>query len=104
MNIIKTINDASLQCYVFAKEKLPLVVLGSAMSVLMVSESIAEGVNHLAALKDDVGATFGKGSDMEYYLLLAEGLAGAYGYIKSKNIAVLGGLPVLMMFTHWALK
>ncbi|HCU6014436.1 TPA: conjugal transfer protein TraA, partial [Legionella pneumophila] len=39
-----------------------------------------------------------------YFLLLAEGLAGAYAYIKTKNIAVLAGVPVLMVFTHWALK
>ena len=58
----------------------------------------------MAGLKADVGKTFGAGSDIEYYLYLGEGILTGIGYIKTKNIMLLGGLPVLMLFTHWALK
>ena len=97
-------NNASITCYVYIRCLLPFVLVGFVLSLFMNGSSFAGGVNHLAGLKDDVGATFGAGSDMQYFLLLAEGLAGAYAYTKTKNIAVLAGVPVLMVFTHYALK
>ena len=36
--------------------------------------------------------------------MLFEGIAGAYAYSKTKSIAALVGVPVLMVFTHYALK
>lgn len=104
MKITKVINDLSLKGYVYAQNVIPFVILGFIMFCLIPETSFAEGTNRLAGLKDEVGATFGAKSDVPYFLLLAEGLAGTYAYIKTKNIAVLAGVPVLMVFTHWALK
>ena len=104
MNIATTINNRSLQFYVYARQILPFLIVGFLISLVFCPTSHAAGVNHLSGLKDDVGATFGAGSDMQYYILLFEGIAGAYAYSKTKSIAALVGVPVLMVFTHYALK
>jgi len=97
------LNDLSIKGYLYARQFLPFLMIGIALLCLM-PDSCFAAENRLAGLKSDVGATFGADSDVPYFLLLAEGLAGAYAYIKTKNIAVLAGVPVLMVFTHWALK
>ena len=104
MKVSATINDLSIKCFVYCRQILPFVLLGMFASLIFMHPSHAAGTNHLSGLKDDVSATFGAGSDMQYFLLLAEGIGGAYAYTKTKNIAVLAGVPLLMVFTHWALK
>ncbi|MBA2649865.1 MAG: conjugal transfer protein TraA [Legionella sp.] len=103
MNYRATINDLSIKGYLYARQFFPFLLIAMALICLM-PDSCFASENRLAGLKADVGATFGADSDLPYFLLLAEGLAGAYAYIKTKNIAVLAGVPVLMVFTHWALK
>lgn len=104
MKLIKTLNQTSIKAYVYAQRALPLFTIGFTLASLFSNDAFAAGTNHLSGLKDDVVATFGAGSDMQYFLLLAEGIGGAYAYTKTKNIAVLAGVPLLMVFTHWALK
>lgn len=104
MKISTAINNAGLKFYVFSREVLPFLMLGFVIYCLMSGSGHAEGVNRIAGLKGDVSATFGAGSDMQYFILLGEGLAGAYAYSQTKNIWVLAGVPILMVFTHWALK
>ena len=104
MKIATKINDASLRCYMYARGVLPFLMLGLVMYCFMSNDSFAAGVNRLEGLKGDIGATFGAGSDTEYFLYLAEGLMAGMGFMKTKNIMLLGGLPLLMVFTHWALK
>ena len=70
--------------------------------IFYVSDSHA--TNHLSGLKSDITDTFGAKSDVPYFLLLAEGVVGAMAYIKTKNLMVLAGVPVLMIFTHFALS
>jgi len=98
------LNELSIKAYVMCRDIVPLVIVGFVISCLLTNRGFAEGVNHLAGLRDDVSKTFGAGSDMQYFILLAEGIGGAYAYSKSKNIMVLTGVPILMGFTHWALK
>lgn len=104
MKIATDVNHQCIKWYVQATQVFPFILLGFVVYLLSAGESFAAGTNHLSGLKDDVVATFGAGSDMQYFLLLAEGLGGAYAYTKTKNIAVLAGVPLLMVFTHWALK
>jgi type IV conjugative transfer system pilin TraA len=106
MKIATTMTNLSIKIGLYVQQLMPFIVLGMLINCLFAGTSFAEGggTNHLGSLKADISQTFGKGSDMQYFLLLAEGLAGAYAYIKTKNIVVLGGLPLLMVFTHWALK
>lgn len=104
MKLLKELNQASIKTYVYAQRTLPLLTIGFTLASIFSSDVFAAGTNHLSGLRDDVVATFGAGSDMQYFLLLAEGIGGAYAYTKTKNIAVLAGVPLLMVFTHWALK
>lgn len=104
MKFRTAINDLSLKGYLYSLQFIPLLLLGFALFCLIPDLCFATGVNHLAGLKDEVAATFGAKSDTPYFILLAEGLAGAYAYMKTKNIAVLAGVPVLMIFTNYALK
>lgn len=103
MRYTNTINELSIRGYAYARQLVPFLLIGLAL-LCLAPDSCFAGVNRLSGLKGEVGATFGADSDVPYFLLLAEGLAGAYAYIKTKNIAVLAGVPVLMVFTHWALK
>lgn len=103
MKCSAAINDLSIKGYLYARQFLPFLMIGFALLCLMPEHCFA-AENRLSGLKAEVGATFGAGSDVPYFLMLAEGLAGAYAYIKTKNIAVLAGVPVLMVFTNWALK
>lgn len=103
MNYIAKANDLTIKGYLYTRQLLPFLLIGIALLCLM-PDSCFAAENRLGGLKDEVKATFGAGSDVPYFLMLAEGLAGAYAYIKTKNIAVLAGVPVLMVFTHWALK
>jgi len=96
-------NKIARSVYLHFRYWLPFLLIGLGLLSLIPDNCFA-AENRLAGLKADVGATFGADSDVPYFLLLAEGLAGAYAYIKTKNIAVLAGVPVLMVFTHWALK
>ena len=104
MKLLETLYQASIKTYAYAQRTLPLFTIGCALASIWSGDVFAAGTNHLSGLKDDVVATFGAGSDMQYFLLLAEGIGGAYAYTKTKNIAVLAGVPLLMVFTHWALK
>lgn len=104
MKITAKWNDLSLKCYVYSREILPLIILSMVFCCLLPATSFAEGTNYLAGLKSDVGKTFGAGSDIEYYLYSGEAILAGIGWVKTKNIMLLGGLPVLMLFTHWALK
>lgn len=103
MKCTAVLNDLSIKGYLYARQLLPFLMIGLALLCLM-PDSCFAAENRLAGLKTEVAATFGADSDLPYFLMLAEGLAGAYAYIKTKNIAVLAGVPVLMIFTHWALK
>lgn len=104
MKTVTILNDTSIKFYVYARHVWPFLILGFVISLLLSNQSYAAGTNYLSGLKADVGSTFGAGSDTQYFILLGEGLLAAIGYMKTKNIMLLGGLPVLMMFTHWALK
>ena len=77
-----------------------MVILG----FMMFYASDSHATNHLSGLKSDIADTFGANSDVPYFLLLAEGVVGAMAYIKTKNLMVLAGVPVLMIFTHFALS
>lgn len=73
-------------------------------ALLIVVAQNLHAENYLKNLKTDVSDTFGQSSDLPTYLYMGEAILAAVTYIKSKNIMVLAGLPVLMAFTHFALK
>lgn len=81
-----------------------LLMMMVLIGFMMFYASDSHATNHLSGLKSDIADTFGANSDVPYFLLLAEGVVGAMAYIKTKNLMVLAGVPVLMIFTHFALS
>ena len=81
-----------------------LLMMMVLLGFMMFYASDSHATNHLSGLKSDIADTFGANSDVPYFLLLAEGVVGAMAYIKTKNLMVLAGVPVLMIFTHFALS
>ena len=78
-------------------------MLGALIVYLIASSPLfaATTTDYLSGIKDSAAGSFGEGSTFEHLLYLGEGIAGVYGYIKTKNIMVLGGLIVVMVFTHF---
>lgn len=69
----------------------PLLLLGVGQ--------MAHATDLLAGGKDDVKATFGADSFVLMCIILAELVVGVSMYIKSKNMLVLLGLVVVIVFT-----
>ena len=66
---------------------------------LMAMCSGAQATDLLAGGKEDVVATFGADSLVAMCIILAEVIVGVGMYIKTKNLLVLLGLAVVIVFT-----
>ena len=51
-------------------------------------------------MKPEVAALFGSGSTISYCIYIAEIVLGGISYVRSKNLLILLGVPILMIFTH----
>jgi type IV conjugative transfer system pilin TraA len=72
----------------------------TAILFLMLSTA-AFAVDPLAAsLKPEITDLFGAGSTIAYCIYVGEIVVGSVAYIKSKNLMLLLGVPILMLFTH----
>ncbi len=82
---------------VFKKAKAALTA--TAISAMPV---VAMAIDYAASAKQDVKDTFGPGSTAWYVVMVLEVLAAAFLYIKTKNLAVFGGIVALMLFGNVA--
>jgi len=57
-----------------------------------------------ASVKPQITALFGAGSTVAYCIYIAEVVLGAAGYIKTKNLMLLAGVPILVLFTSAMFK
>lgn len=94
------LQNISLKSYILMREYLPYVLLSVFFLVLLSGHAFAD--DYLSGIKTSVTTSFGEGSTFEHLLYLGEAIAGAYGYVKTKNIMLLLGVIVLMIFTHFA--
>lgn len=71
----------------------------SAMPLVAVADDLAAGA------KQNVKDTFGVGSTAWMVLLVLEVLAAVFMYIKTKNLAVFGGIIAVILFGNvaWSL-
>lgn len=67
--------------------------------MLFLSPFNAFAADLAASGKQTIKDTFGSGSTVMYALFVLEILSGAFFYIKTKNLAVLGGIVALLIFT-----
>lgn len=70
-----------------------------ALFMLFLSPFNAFAADLAASGKATIKDTFGSGSTVMYTLFVLEILSGAFLYIKTKNLAVLGGIVALLIFT-----
>lgn len=94
------LNNFGLNVYVQFKVYLPYIALGVILFMLCSGHAFADNTDYLKDANGAVAKTFGEGSSFEKYLYLGEAVVGAFGYIKTKNIMMLVGIPILMIFTH----
>ena|SRR3990167_7610470 len=88
---------------IFCKNYWPLIVIALLLFLSLISIGHAEGKDFMLPMKDNVKSTFGDGSFAQQMLYLGEALLAAVAYIKTKNVMILAGLPVLMIVTHFTM-
>lgn len=83
--------------YTYTRYKIPAALF----ALMAVAPSIANatGTDLLASGKEDVIATFGSDSLVAMCIVLAEIIVGVGMYIKTKNLMILLGLAVVIIFT-----
>lgn len=61
----------------------------------------ADATDPLATvLKPQIQALFGPGSTVAYGIYVAELVLGGIAYVKSKNLLILLGVPIVVLFTN----
>jgi len=53
-----------------------------------------------SSLKPQIQALFGAGSTVAYGIYISEIVMGGVAYVKTKNLMLLLGVPILVLFTH----
>lgn len=82
-----------------ALSKAKTALTATAISAL---PTIAMATDLAAGAKQDIKDTFGVGSTAWYVVMVLEILAAAFLYVKTKNLAVFGGIVALMLFGNVA--
>ncbi len=66
---------------------------------LLIFSGVVQAVDLMAPSKQAVKDTFGADSAIASWLILAEVVVGVIGYIRTKNIMLLFGVAVVVVFT-----
>ncbi|MCT8760490.1 type IV conjugative transfer system pilin TraA [Glaesserella parasuis] len=69
------------------------------LSLLLFTPLNAFAADLAASGKTTIKDTFGSGSTVMYTLYVLEILSGIFLYIKTKNLAVFGGIVAVLIFT-----
>lgn len=86
----------------FVKENSAVLTQGLfffALLMLFLSPNAFAAGDLAAPGKATIKATFGSGSTVLYTLYVLEILSGIFLYIKTKNLAVFGGIIAVLIFT-----
>lgn len=76
------------------------LLFASLLLAAIIFPHLASAEDLLASQKANANDTFGHGSTVEWYLYVGEILVSVFGYIKSRNPMVFGGLLVVMLATR----
>ncbi|UJD92292.1 type IV conjugative transfer system pilin TraA (plasmid) [Rahnella aquatilis] len=74
-------------------------IIPAIAAMLFCSNAFAEGKDLMAPGKETVSATFGADSSIAKWIILAEVIVGIITYIKTKNMFMLFGIAVVIVFT-----
>lgn len=78
-----------------------LIIYSSIFLLCYISTVSAEGTNYLAGMFEDV-KVMAQGP-IKNMIYLGEVVTSAVAYMKTKQIMLLAGLPIIMMFTSFGL-
>lgn len=85
------------------QNKTAFAVFAMLLAVALVfMPDLAFARDYAAAAKADIQDTFGPGSTAWWVVMVLEVFAAAFLYIKTKNLAVFGGIVALMLFGNVA--
>lgn len=70
-----------------------------ALVCALVPSLSAQAADLFADGRETVTDTFGADSTVLYILLILEVLAAIFAYVKTKNLAIFGGIAAIMIFT-----
>ncbi|HBW6864110.1 TPA: hypothetical protein MFB22_005043 [Klebsiella pneumoniae] len=77
------------------------VAMAVMFGALMMTPSLhAHAVDLFKGGKTTVKDTFGSGSTVVWILYVLEILAAIFSYVKTKNLAVFGGIAAIMVFVN----
>lgn len=85
-----------------AQGAVALAVLGFSLACLAADPKAGTIEAFSASLKSEVTSFFGPSGVIAYALYIAEIIMGVAAYIKTKNLMVLLGLPIIILFTNAA--
>ena len=74
-------------------------IIPAIAAMLFSSGVLAAGEDLMAPGKEAVNATFGADSSIAKWIILAEVIVGIITYIKTKNMFMLFGIAVVIVFT-----
>lgn len=74
----------------------------SAILILLYTSSLFAATDYLADLFADIKET--AGHSLKYIIYLAELVTSVYAYTQTKQIAVLAGLPLIILFTNYGFR
>lgn len=93
-------NLATVQNQEFAERLTRFLLLATvALLVTILSMGQVHAADILAPGATTVNETFGAGSTFAKWLILGEVIFGVFMYIKTKNLLLLGGVVVVIVFT-----
>ncbi|OGT34145.1 MAG: hypothetical protein A3C44_00580 [Gammaproteobacteria bacterium RIFCSPHIGHO2_02_FULL_39_13] len=93
MKILKSIKKYFLKCL----NKYFVFMIGIFITSSAFCDPAADPL--AATVLPQIQALFGPTSTISYCIYLAEIIVGAVGYVKTKNLLILIGVPILVIFT-----
>lgn len=85
-----------------AWQKLNRLTLLSSIAILFVPAFQAHAEDLFSGGKATISDTFGSGSTVVWILYIIEILAAVFTYVKTKNLAMFGGIAAVMVFINVA--
>lgn len=82
------------------KKHNPLISMSFFLSLILLPATYIFAEDLFKTGQETVKDTFGKGSTVVWILYVLEILAAVFAYIKTKNLAVFGGIAAVLVFVN----
>ena len=93
-------SDIKVVGFLKTKRNKIIINIGFILGIMLFNICLADTDPLESSLKPQIQALFGAGSTVAYGIYIAEIVMGSVAYVKTKNLMLLLGVPILMLFTH----